>query len=323
MNRRGAVLGLMALGATPLASIAQQPNKVWRIGMLETIPMASNSANFGAFRQGLADLGYVEGRNYVIEYRSSDGRNERFADLAAELVRLKVDLIVSRGTPATQACQKATKTIPIVTTATAAPLFFAASLARPGGNITGLTALNTELQGKRLQLLREVLPGLTRVAALSNPNASSPAGLKEFEDLARTVGVQMAVFEVRKREDYAPAFDDAIRWRAGALAVGQGGLNQVLSNLIVELAARHRLPAMYQSREFVVVGGLISFGVSYADLYHRAASFADRIFKGAKPGDLPMEQPTKFDLAVNLIAAKALGITIPQSVLLRADEVIQ
>ncbi len=326
MNRRDAVLTLLALGAAsgPLCSVAQQPSKVWRIGMLETRSMAPNAANLDAFVKGMQELGYVEGRNFVIDYRSADGRNDRFSDLAAELIRGKVDLIVTRGTPATQAAQKATTTIPVVTTATAYPLLFAASLARPGGNVTGLTPLNTELQGKRVELLREIVPGLERLASLRNMGFTADLPWeKELERAARSVGIQSLTLDVRKREDIGPAFDRAVRQRVGALVLPLDTVFQTHSKLIVELAANHRLPVIYQSREFVVDGGLISYGVNYPDLYRRAAAYVDKIFKGAKPGDLPIEQPAKFDLVINLKTAKALGIIIPQSVLVRADEVIQ
>ena len=324
MNRRDTILALLALGAAPLTSLAQQPGKVWRIGMLETRSMAQNAANLNAFLKGMQELGYVEGRNFVIDYRSGDGRNDRFSDLAAELIRGKVDLIVARGTPATQAARKATTTIPIVTTATGVPLLFAASLARPGGNVTGLTPINNELQGKRLELLREIAPGLARSGYLGDmSSAATASAYKELESTAQSVGIQSLLLDVRKREDIGPAIDGAVKQRVGALVISINTLTQNNSKLIVELAAKHRLPVIYQSREFVVDGGLISYGVNYPDLYRRAADYVDRIFKGAKPGDLPMERPTKFDLVINLKTAKTLGITIPRSVLLRADEVIQ
>ena len=325
MNRRDVVFALAALGASPFVVFAQQ-TKVWRIGVLETTSMASNTANLDAFRKGLKDLGYVEGKNYVIEYRSADGRNDRFSELAAELVRLKVDVIVTRGTPATQACQKATSMIPVVTTAVGDPVAMGliASLARPGGNITGLTSITSDLEGKRLQLLKEIIPALARIANLSNMgNPAVPASWKGAENAARSTGIQPLLLDVRKREDLAPAFEDAVKRRAGALIVSQDGLIQTHGKLIVGLAARHRLPAIFPARDYVIDGGLISYGVSYADMYRRAASYVDRIFKGAKPGDLPMEQPTKFDMMINLKTAKAPGLTIPQSALLRADEVIQ
>ena len=324
MNRRDIVRALLGLCAAPIVSFAQQPGKVWRIGMLETTSMTQNAANLNAFLKGLQELGYVEGRNFVIDYRSADGRNERFPELATELIRAKVDLVVTRGTPATMAAKKATTTIPVITTATADPLQFASSLARPGGNVTGLTPINTELFGKRIQLLREIFPRLAHFAYLQNMgNASTVLGWKELESAARSLGVQPQRLDVRKPEDLKPAFDLAVKQNVNALVVGQDGLIMANRKQVVELAARNQLPAIYQSREYVDDGGLISYGVNYPDLYRRAAAYADKIFKGAKPGELPMEQPTKLDLVINLKTAKALGIAIPQTVLLRADELIQ
>lgn len=324
MNRRETVIALLAIGASPGLSVAQQYPKVWRIGVLETTAITSNIANMKAFQQGLLDLGYFNGRNYVLEYRSADGRSERFPELAAELVRRKVDLIVTRGTPATEAAKRATTTIPVVTTAIADPLSIVASLARPGGNVTGLATLITELQGKRVELLREILPRLATLASLRNmSNAANVTSQTEVEKVAQSMGIQLLLLDVRKREDLAPAFERAVRDRADALTVGQDSLNQVHDKLIVELAAKHRLPAIFQSSEYVADGGLMSYGVNYPDQYRRAAAYVDKIFKGAKPGELPMEQPTKLDLAINLRTAKALGLTIPQSILLRADKVIE
>ena len=272
----------------------------------------------------MQEFGYVEGKNYVMEYRSSDGRNDRFPDLAAELVRLKVDVIVVRGTPAALALQKATSTIPVVVTATDAPLLFADSLARPGRNVTGMTAMNAALQGKRLQLVRELVPGFTRLASVQNMgNAAVVSAQRELETAAQSLGVKVRLMDVRKAEDLGPAIDEAAKQRAQMMVVGMDGLIQSNGPRIVELATRHRIPTMFQARDFVQQGGLISYGVNYPDLYRRSASYVDRIFKGAKAGDLPMEQPTKFDLAINLKTAKALGIAIPQSVMLRADEVIE
>jgi putative ABC transport system substrate-binding protein len=324
MNRRDTVLALLALGATSLDVFAQQPGKVWRIGMLETTSMVQNAANLNAFLKGMQELGYVEGKTFVIEYRSADGRAERFPDLAAEMVRGKIDLIVTRGTPATLAAQKASTAIPVVTTTTSVPLLFATSLARPGGNITGLTAFDTELQGKRVELLREIVPGLARLGALLDMGNPASASLwKEMEKAARSVAIPSLLLDVRKREDIEPAFDHAVRQRVGGLISDANIIVRANSKLIYELAAKHRLPVIYQSREYVIDGGLISYGVNYPDLYRRAAAYVDKILKGAKPGNLPIEQPTKFDLAINLKTAKALGIAIPQSVLVRATELIQ
>jgi putative ABC transport system substrate-binding protein len=292
--------------------------------MLERTSTAINAANLEGFRQGLRELGYVEGKNFVLEYRSADGRDERFPGLAAELVRLPVDLMVTRGTPAALAAKNATGTIPVVMTGVSDPVGqgVVASLARPGGNVTGLNTLISELFGKRVGLLKELVPGATRVAVLFDMgNTSSPSAWKEVETAARSLGIQPQLFDVRKAEDLGPAFESAIRQRADALVVGQDTLTQANQRLIVELAAKHRLPAIYASMEFV--GGLVIYGVNYPDHYRRAATFADKIFKGAKPADLPIEQPTKFELVINTKTAKALGLTIPPLLLLRADQVIQ
>jgi putative ABC transport system substrate-binding protein len=292
--------------------------------MLERTSTAINAANLEGFRQGLRELGYVEGKNFVLEYRSADGRDERFPGLAAELVRLPVDLMVTRGTPAALAAKNATGTIPVVMTGVSDPVGqgVVASLARPGGNVTGLNTLISELFGKRVGLLKELVPGATRVAVLFDMgNTSSPSAWKEVETAARSLGIQPQLFDVREAEDLGPAFESAIRQRADALVVGQDTLTQANQRLIVELAAKHRLPAIDASMEFV--GGLVIYGVNYPDHYRRAATFADKIFKGAKPADLPIEQPTKFELVINTKTAKALGLTIPPLLLLRADQVIQ
>jgi putative ABC transport system substrate-binding protein len=324
MDRRtfiGRVAGGL-LGA-PLAARAQQVGKVYRIGILETIPASRNAANLDALRKGLRDLGYVEGRNLVIEYRSADGRAERFPDLASELVRLKVDLIVTRGTPAAKAAKNATGTVPVVMAAMS-PLAVVASLAHPGGNITGVTTFSTELTGKRIELLKGLVPSLSRVALLHNMgNPAAPPEWEETKTAARSLGLQADLLDVRSQDDLGRAFELAIRQHVDALLIGFDGLTQMHQQTIVDLVARNRLPAVYPAREFVEAGGLIAYAVNYPDLYFRFASFVDRIFKGAKPAELPVEQPTKFELVINLKTAKALGLTIPQSVLLRADEVIQ
>jgi putative ABC transport system substrate-binding protein len=323
---RRTFLGALASGllAAPLAAQAQQPGKVYRIGMLERTSPATNAANFEAFRRGLRELGYVEGKNLVIEYRSADGRDERFAGLATELVRLNVDLILTRGTPAALAAKNATGTIPVVITGLADPVGqgIVASLARPGGNITGVSAIVTELYAKRVELLRELLPRASRISTLFNmSNPSLPPAWKEIETAARSLGMQPQLLDVRKPEDLGPAFDGAVRRRTDALVVGLDTLTQASQRLIVDLAAKHRLPAVYASMEFA--GGLVVYGVNYPDHYRRAATFADRIFKGTQPGDLPVERPMKFELIINVKTAKALGLTIPPSLLQRADQVIE
>jgi len=310
--------------AWPIAAHAQQAGKVYRIGILETIPAGQNAANLDALRKGLRDLGYVEGRNLVIEYRSADGRAERFPDLASELVRLKVDLIVTRGTPAARAAKNATGTIPVVMATMGDPRAIVASFANPGGNITGVMIFSTELTAKRFELLKELVPNLSRVALLHNMgNPAAPPEWEETKTAARSLGLQAELLDVRSQGDLGRAFELAVRQRVDALVIGADGLTQMHQQTIVDLVARNRLPAAYPAREFVEAGGLIAYAVNYPDLYFRFASFVDKIFKGAKPGELPVEQPTKFELVINLKTAKALGLTIPPAVLARADEVIE
>jgi len=284
----------------------------------------ANAANFDAFRAGLLEHGYIEGRNLVIEYRSADGRGERFPELAKELVQINVDLIVTRGTPAAVAARNATRSIPVVMASIGDPLTVVASLSHPDGNVTGLSSLTTDLEAKRIQLLRELVPAATRIAALYDMgNPAFAQRWKEIQAVTQSLGVQAQLLDARKLEDFAPLFDAAGRERADGVLVGQDGLLQANRKLIAELAANHRLPAIYVSMDFIDAGGLIAYGPSYPDLYRRAARYVDKILKGAKPGDLAIEQPTKLDLVINLKAAKALGLAIPQSLLLRADEVIQ
>ena len=314
--------------AWPLGAHAQQPNKVWRIGMLETLAAPLKATEFEAFRSGLEALGYVEARDLRIEYRSADGHPDRFPTLAQELINQKVDLITTRGTPAAfaakNATKNATKTIPVVMVAIGEPLLVVASLARPGGNITGLSAFVNDLMGKRVELLRDMLPGLSWVGALLNmSNGSQPPQWTEIQKIARTNGIEAQLFDVRSAADLVTAIDDAGKRKTGAVIVGIDTLTQANQRIIVELSAKHRVPAIFPSREFVDAGGLISFGVNYPDLYRRAATFVDKIFKGTKPSDIPVEQPTKFELIVNLKTAKALGVTMPLAPLGRADEVIE
>ena len=312
--------------AASLPAAAQQPGKVYRIGILETIAASLNSENLQAFRQELMAFGYLEGQNLVIEYRSADGRPERFPELAAELVRLRVDLLLTRGSPAVLAAKKATGTLPIVMAAHGDPVGtgLVPSLARPGGNVTGLSSVITELAGKRLELIREILPTLSRVALLYNPsNPGATNDWRQAEGAARALRVQTSSLEIRKGEDFGPAFEAARKQRADVLVVIIDGVVQNHQREIVDLARRHRLPDIYASREFVETGGLMSYGVSYPDLYRRAAIYVDKIFKGARPAELPIEQPTKLELVINLKRAKALGLAIPPSLLLRADKVME
>jgi len=321
--RRRDLLGL--LGLAPLLARAQQ-RKVYRVGVLETTSLRLNTENFDRFRKGMEERGYVEGPSLVILYRSADGHTERFDALAAELVNQKVDLILTRGTPATLAARRATATIPIVMAAVADPVEsrLVASLARPGGNITGLTTASAELVPKRLELLKALAPKMTRVAAYANlANVAAAATWKDIETAARAMGLEPLLLDVRAPEQIAPAFAQAVRQGAHGLVVGIETLSQSNRKAIVELAAEHRLPAMYAAREFVEAGGLMAYGVSYADLYYRAAGFADRILKGAAPGELPIERPAKFAFSINRRTAKSLDIVIPPDILLRADWAIE
>ena len=328
MDRRRFMLTSFA-GAlsAPLAAEAQRTAaKVYRIGILETTSQTLNAANVEAFKLGLKELGYGEGRNLAIEYRSADGRAERFPDLASELVRLNVDLIVTRGTPAALAAKNATNTIPVVMAAIGEPVntTVIATLAHPGGNVTGLSAFWAELEAKRIELLKETIRRLARVAAFFN--MSNPAGRvawKAVDGAARALGIQPQLFDVRKPEDFTIGFAAAVRQHADAVAVGIEAITQANRRLIADLALKHRLPTISPAREFVDAGGLLSYGANYPDLYRRAAGFVDKILKGAKPGDLPVEQPTTFELVINLKTAKALGLTIPPSLLARADEVLE
>jgi putative ABC transport system substrate-binding protein len=321
MDRR-TFIGSVAGGilAVPLAAPAQQVEKVYRIGILETIPASQNAAKLDALRKGLRELGYVEGRNLIIEYRSADGRAERFPDLASELVRLKVDLIVTRGTPAAKAVKSATGTIPVVMAAMGEPLAVVATLAHPGGNITGLTTFSIELTGKRVEVIKELVPSLSRVALLQNMgNPVAPPEWEETKTAARSLGLQAELLDVRSQVDLSRAFELAVRQHVEALVIGIDGLTQMYQQSIVDSVARNRLPAIYPDRAFVDGGGLIAYAVNYPDLYLRAAGLIGKIFKGAKPAELPIEQPTKFDLVVNLKTIKSLGLTIPQSLRVQAE----
>jgi putative ABC transport system substrate-binding protein len=314
----------LVLLAAPLPARAQQSRRVYRVGILEPVPEAQNAANLEALRTALGKLGYIEGRNLEIEYRSADGRAERYPALAAELVRLRVDVIVTRGTPAAQAAKQATETIPMVMATMGDPKAIVASFARPDGNITGVTTFSTELIGKRIELLKELVPRLSRIALLHNMgNPAAPPEWEETKAAARALGVAADLLDVRNPEDLSRAFEQADKRRVDAVIVGFDGLTQMYQSMIVTLVARHRLPAVYPAREFVAAGGLIAYAVDYADLYARVASFVDRIFKGAKPADLPVEQPTRFELVINLKTARALGLTIPPSLWLRANEVLE
>lgn len=321
-----AVLLVLGLLVAPVVAEAQTARKVYRIGVLEVVPVASNATNLGSLRQGLRELGYVEEQNFVIEYRSADGRAGRFPDLARELVRLKVDVIVTRGTPAALAAKQATGTVPIVMASSGDPVSagIVASLAHPGANVTGLSALATDVQGKLLELLREMVPQIARVAFLFNmSNPVLQAQWKEAERTARSMGLRSQLLDVRAVRDLEPAFDAAARQRVDAVIVGIDALTQAHREQIVGALAKRHLPAISREREFVDAGGLMSYGIHYADSYRRAATYVEKILKGAKPSDLPVEQPTKLELVINLRTAKALGLTTPPSVLVFADQIVE
>ena len=306
---------------------AQQRKKVPRIGSLGGASPAALSARTEAFRQGLRKLGYVEGKNIVIEWRYAGGKPERLSELATELVRLKVDLIVSAGgAPTTRAAKEATVTIPIVMAQDGDPVGsgFVASLARPGGNVTGLSTLHPEISGKQLELLKETVPRLSRVAVFGTSTRPGTAQqLRQTELAAGAFGVQLQYLDVLSSKDIETAFRAASKGRADAVLVLGGPLFTFQRTQVVELAAKSRLPAIYPSPEFVEAGGLMTYSVSRTDLHRRAATYVDKILKGAKPADLPVEQPKKFEFIINLKAAKQIGLTIPPNVLARADRVIK
>jgi putative tryptophan/tyrosine transport system substrate-binding protein len=305
---------------------AQQAAKLFRIGLLETRSSTLNAANVETFRQGMQQLGYKEGLNFEILYRSSDGNDQRFPSLAAELVGLNVDVVVTRGTPAAQAARNASRTTPVVMAASGDPerAGLVASLARPGGNITGLSSGLTDAYAKRVELLRDLLPRLVRIAAIFNmANRAAPPQWDVVAATARALGLQSQLLDVRQPDDLPRLFEAAAQQRAEALIVGLDGVTQGNLRLIAERAAKQQLPSIYPEKAYVILGGLMTYGASDLAMYHRAATFVDRILKGAKPADLPVEQPTKFELAINMKTAKALGLTIPPSLLLRADHVIE
>jgi len=320
---------LIALGAgtlaAPLASFGQQQRKVWRIGFFNGGSPATAGQNFDALRQGLRELGYAEGRNVLIEARWAEGRMESLPRLAAELVQIKVDVIVASGSPLVQVLKQATTTIPIVMASGADPtvLGFASSLARPGGNVTGLTNMSTETTAKLVELAREIAPGASRVAVLLS---GTPAMEANWND-ARKAGEALKITVVPVRATNADEIQSAVatmkKERANVFIVPADVFFFTERKKVLELASQAKLPAVYARREYVDEGGLISYGLNLTDMFRRSASFVDKIFKGAKPGDLPIEQPTKFELVINMKTAKALGMKIPQSLLFRADRVIE
>ena len=328
MRRRTFALAVATAFMAP-ASLgeAQSAGRLPRIGILGAPSAALLSARIEAFRQGLRDLGYVEGRNVLIEYRMADGRFDRLPGLAAELVRLKVDVIVTSGPASTRPASAATTTIPIVMAQDADPIGngFIASLARPEGNITGLSSLYAEVSGKQLEILKAIVPRLSRVAVLGQ--STEPAGTteisREVQRAAGLLGIQIQYLDLHNGTDIGPAFEAARKGRADAVLILGGPVAASHRVQIAELAARNRLPAMAQLGEFAEDGGLVTYGVSLVDLWRRAASYVDKILKGARPADLPVEQPTRLELTINLKVARRIGLTIPDSLLARADRVIR
>jgi putative ABC transport system substrate-binding protein len=314
------------LFALTLPAEAQQPAKVAPIGYLAAASVSANAARTEAFRQGLRELGYVEGKNIVIEWRYAEGKRDRLPAFAAELVRLKVDVIVTAGPGSTRAAKEATSTIPIVMAQDSDPVGsgLVSSLARPGGNITGLSTLSAELSGKRLELLKEVVPKLSRVAVLgTSPDPSNAQVRSEVELAAGALGMKLQSIDVLDPKDIEIGFRAATKGRADAVLVLANPVVNSQRKQVVELAAKNRLPAIYYRRDFVEEGGLMTYGVNFLDLDRRATTYVDKILKDAKPADLPVEQPTKFEFIINLKAAKQIGLTIPPNVLVRADKVIR
>ena len=330
MNKRRDLLVALGAGAlvAPLACFAQQPDKVWRVGFLSarSRPVSLDSDEYSGFPQGMRELGYVEGKNLVIDWRYAEGKYERLPDLVAELVRLKVDVIVAPGSPVISAAQKAGTSVPIVAVNAQDPVGsgFIKSLARPGGNITGLASLASDIGPKHLEMLLGMVPKLARVAVLVNfDNPSHPVTLKNIQAAAEKANAKAFPVDARTAPEIEKAFSAMTREKAGAVIVARDALFLQQARQIAELAAKNRLPTISGIREYMEAGGLIIYGPNSTDSFRRAATYVDKILKGAKPGDLPVEQPTKFELVVNMKTAKALGITIPQSILISADKVIE
>ena len=331
--RRRAFIGLVGAAAAgwPFAAPAQQPTKSARIGLLITVPIDSPvfRETLDPFRQGLRDVGYVEGQNLVIEYRSADGKQERFPSLAMDLVRLNVDVIWAPGMPHARAALQATRTIPIVSSAMGDPVAdgLVASLARPGGNITGLTNLSTELVPKVLELLKLALPSLTRIALLWDPNAYGAATINAMLDAtmaaARSLGLQVHLARVDGADRLDSSFSAMLGERPEALLLAASSMFFSERRRIVELVTKHRLPAVFHAREYAELGGLMAYGTDIRDLFRRSGAYVGKILNGANPAELPIEQPTRFELVINLKAAKALGLAMPAALLSRADELIE
>ena len=325
-NIFGFALGAMLLALNVLAEAQQATKKIPRVGILSLNPVSVQKDRVEAFREALRKLGYVEGQNIAIEYRYGENKSERMRGLAAELVRLNVDVIVTTGSSATRPAKEATTTIPIVMMSDNDPVGsgVVTSLARPGGNITGLTNISGDLGDKRLELLKEIVPKLSRVAVFRDlTNVTERIGVDEIEPTARALKIQTQRFELAKVEDFDSQFQAIMKWRPGGLMIAGGPLMNEHRKRLIEFAAKNKLPAMYNRVEFVEVGGLVSYATNFIDLTRRAATYVDKILKGTKPSDIPVEQPMKFEFVINLKAAKQIGITIPPNVLARADKVIR
>jgi putative ABC transport system substrate-binding protein len=325
-TRRTLLLATAALPLLHWSHGVDGQTKSRRIGLLSAHTPARTASWYAAFRSGLQERGWIEGKNLSIEYRYGEGKSDRVPEMAAELVRLKVDVIIASVTPDVYAAQRATKTIPIVIAGGADPveMGLAASLARPGGNVTGLTPMTAELGGKRLELLAEAVPNLTRIGVLRNPdNAGAPAQWGPIQVPAKRLGVQLIPLEIRNAKEFDRAFDEAIRERVGALFIIPDPVITPYVTRIADLALKRRLPSIFHVSEYADVGGLLTYGPDRTDLYRRAAIYVDKILNGAKPAELPIEQPTRFELIVNLKSARAIGLQMPQTILVRADRVIQ
>jgi putative ABC transport system substrate-binding protein len=326
MTKKIILLALCSLLLAQCSAVeAQQPTKIPRIGILAPgFSAFPDSARYDSFRQGLRELGYIEGKNIFIEIRYAEGKQDKLSDFATELVKLKVDVIVTSTRPGVLAAKNATSAIPIVFAAAGDPVRagLVSSLARPGGNITGLSILETELFGKRLELLKETFPKITRVADFRDATSSGTRSA-EMQAAARALGLQLQSLDVRSAKDFDGAFEAVLKERAQALTTAASPVISTNQQRIVAFAAKNRLPALYPYSEFIEAGGLMFYGVSFSDLFRRAATYVDKILKGAKPADLPVEQPMKFEFVINLITAKQIGLTIPPNVLARADRVIR
>jgi putative ABC transport system substrate-binding protein len=337
-NRKSKIKNQKRAGLSAIACVfvvagavaqAQQPEKIPRIGYLAPLSPASESARTGAFNQGLRDLGYIEGKNILVEYRYAEGNIDRLSGFVAELVQLKIDVLVAEGLSAARAAKKLTKMVPIITVTSGDPVAagIVDSLARPGGNITGLTRLTRDLSGKRLELLKETVPRMSRVGILLATGTGSETaamGFKEYEVAARALKIQLQPQEVRgSKPDLDGAFEAAAKGRVQAMIVSTSPLIRSHTKAIADLAIKNRLPSMYEASDFVEAGGLVSYSTNDAEVFRRAATYIDKILKGTMPADLPVEQPTKFEFVINLKTAKQIGLTIPPNVLARADKVIK